>query len=61
VKKTEIPVEGCIGLSRSIRFRPEDLLFLDVIVDADAVLDVDDGGEVAVVLVLRVDVLLSIL
>ena len=50
------PVERGVGLAGPFRFRPEYFLLLDVIVDADAVLDINDRREVAVVLVLRVDV-----
>ena len=55
-KRQPLPVQSRVGLARSFSLSPEDLLLLDVVVNADAVLDVDDRGEVAVVLVLGVDV-----
>ena len=51
----QLPKQRCIRLSLRISFRPEDFLFLDVIIDADSVLDVNDGSEVTGALVLRHD------
>ena len=55
IKTAKVPIERCVCLSLRIGFRPEDFLFLDVIVHTDAILDVHNRSEVTGALVLRHD------